>query len=105
MADRHGFHADVREAGCATVNGSLGPLTVGARSNIHRERQVLFDHYRHRLEALGNEKGTLGLIFGKAQNNFQDPAKLRRMKRATGSRPCTWGSIRRNSRCAASRRG
>jgi type I restriction enzyme M protein len=39
----------------------------------------LFDHYRHSLEALGNEKGTLGLIFGKAQNKFQDPAKLRRV--------------------------
>jgi type I restriction enzyme M protein len=27
----------------------------------------------------GQEKGTLGLIFGKAQNKFQDPAKLRRV--------------------------
>jgi len=39
----------------------------------------LFDHYRHTLEAPGTEKGTLGLIFGKAQNKFQDPAKLRRV--------------------------
>jgi type I restriction enzyme M protein len=39
----------------------------------------LFDHYRHTLEALGNEKGTLALIFSKAQNKFQDPAKLRRI--------------------------
>ena len=39
----------------------------------------LFDHYRHTLEALGAGKGTLGLIFGKAQNKFQDPAKLRRV--------------------------
>lgn len=39
----------------------------------------LFDHYRHVLEALGQQKGTLGLIFGKAQNKFQDPAKLRRV--------------------------
>jgi type I restriction enzyme M protein len=31
------------------------------------------------LEALGQQKGTLGLIFGKAQNKFQDPAKLRRV--------------------------
>jgi type I restriction enzyme M protein len=31
------------------------------------------------LEKLGQEKGTLGLIFGKAQNKFQDPAKLRRV--------------------------
>ena len=27
----------------------------------------------------GNEKGTLALIFNKAQNKFQDPAKLRRV--------------------------
>jgi type I restriction enzyme M protein len=31
------------------------------------------------LERLGQERGTLGLIFGKAQNKFQDPAKLRRL--------------------------
>jgi len=28
---------------------------------------ALFAHYRHTLEALGNEKGTLGLIFGEAK--------------------------------------
>jgi type I restriction enzyme M protein len=39
----------------------------------------LFDHYRHVLEELGKEKGTLALIFNKAQNKFQDPAKLRRV--------------------------
>jgi type I restriction enzyme M protein len=31
------------------------------------------------LERLGQERGTLGLIFGKAQNKFQDPTKLRRL--------------------------
>jgi len=39
----------------------------------------LFDHYRHTLEKLGAEKGVLQLIFTKAQNKFQDPAKLRRL--------------------------
>jgi len=39
---------------------------------------ALFDHYRHKQEALGNEKGTLALIFGKAQNKFRE-AKLRRV--------------------------
>jgi type I restriction enzyme M protein len=39
----------------------------------------LFDHYRHTLEELGSGKGTLALIYGKAQNKFQDPAKLRRV--------------------------
>jgi len=37
------------------------------------------NHYRHVLEKLGQEKGLLGLVFGKAQNKFQDPAKLRRL--------------------------
>ncbi len=32
-----------------------------------------------RWKSWGKEKGTLGLIFGKAQNKFQDPAKLRRV--------------------------
>ena len=44
-----------------------------------RDGDVLFDHYRHVLERLGTEKGLLGLIFAKAQNKFQDPAKLRRL--------------------------
>ncbi len=44
-----------------------------------RDGDSLFDHYRHLLEKLGAEKGMLGLIFGKAQNKFQDPAKLRRV--------------------------
>ena len=39
----------------------------------------LFEHYRHLLEELGKEKGMLGLIFTKAQNQFQDPVKLRRL--------------------------
>lgn len=42
-------------------------------------RDELFDHYRHTLEALGKQKGMLGLIFNKSQNKFQDPAKLRRL--------------------------
>ena len=49
------------------------------QSLIKRDGDELFDHYRHVLEALGREKGLLGLIFGKAQNKFQDPAKLRRL--------------------------
>ncbi|HVC09525.1 MAG TPA: class I SAM-dependent DNA methyltransferase [Elusimicrobiota bacterium] len=36
-------------------------------------------HYRHVLETLGKKKGMLGLIFRKAQNKIQDPAKLRRL--------------------------
>ena len=46
---------------------------------LAKDGDELFDHYRHTLEKLGAEKGTIGLIFGKAQNKFQDPAKLRRL--------------------------
>ena len=35
--------------------------------------------YRHTLEELGKRGGMLGLIFRKAQNKIQDPAKLRRL--------------------------
>src|SRR6266540_740130 len=46
---------------------------------VKKDGDELFDHYRHVLEKLGNEKGLLGLIFNKSQNKFQDPAKLRRL--------------------------
>jgi type I restriction enzyme M protein len=36
-------------------------------------------HYRHTLEELGKRTGLLGVIFRKAQNKIQDPAKLRRL--------------------------
>ena len=35
--------------------------------------------YRHILETLAKESGTLGVIFRKAQNKIQDPAKLRKL--------------------------
>lgn len=36
-------------------------------------------HYRHILEELGRGSGMLGVVFRKAQNRVQDPAKLRRL--------------------------
>jgi type I restriction-modification system DNA methylase subunit len=48
-------------------------------SLLKKDGDELFDHYRHTLEALGKQKGLLGLIFTKSQNKFQDPAKLRRL--------------------------
>ncbi len=36
-------------------------------------------HYRHILAELGREPGMLGVVFRKAQNRIQDPAKLRRL--------------------------
>ena len=44
-----------------------------------KDGDELETHYRHLLESLGKQKGMLGLIFRKAQNKIQDPAKLRRL--------------------------
>ncbi len=58
---------------------SIVPQAYGWPGLIKKDGDELFDHYRHALDALGKEKGLLGLIFNKAQNKFQDPAKLRRL--------------------------
>lgn len=58
---------------------SIVPAAYAWPSLLAKDGDALFDHYRHVLEKLGQEKGTLGLIYGKAQNKFQDPAKLRRV--------------------------
>jgi len=58
---------------------SIVPDAYGWPTLLTKDGDALFDHYRHALERLGQERGTLGLIFGKAQNKFQDPAKLRRV--------------------------
>jgi len=39
----------------------------------------LEQHYRETLSELGKQGGMLGLIFQKAQNMIQDPAKLRQL--------------------------
>jgi len=46
---------------------------------LKRDGDELEAHYRHTLETLGKEPGMLGVIFRKAQNKIQDPAKLRRL--------------------------
>jgi type I restriction enzyme M protein len=48
-------------------------------SLVSLEGEALEIHYRKTLENLGKQKGLLGLIFRKAQNKIQDPAKLRRL--------------------------
>jgi type I restriction enzyme M protein len=58
---------------------SAVPAEFSWPSLVKKDGDELFDHYRHVLEKLGNEKGLLGLIFNKSQNKFQDPAKLRRL--------------------------
>jgi hypothetical protein len=48
-------------------------------SLLARDGDELETHYRHVLEELGKRQGLLGVIFRKAQNKIQDPAKLRRL--------------------------
>lgn len=48
-------------------------------SLMERDGDELEVHYRHILETLGTHPGMLGIIFRKAQNKVQDPAKLRRL--------------------------
>src|SRR5256885_16850260 len=48
-------------------------------SLLARDGDDLETHYRHLLDTLGKRKGMLGVIFRKAQNKIQDPAKLRRL--------------------------
>jgi hypothetical protein len=71
------------------------PGKYGWPSLAEKDGDELFDHYRHTLEALGNRKGLLGLIFNKSQNKFQDPAKLRRDAEAMDQR---WRELSRRFR-------
>jgi type I restriction enzyme M protein len=59
--------------------GEVVPYGLNWQSLLDRDGDDLEVHYRHILESLGREPGTLGTIFRKAQNRIQDPAKLRRL--------------------------
>ncbi len=48
-------------------------------ANPQMEGSRLEEHYRETLSKLGQTGGMLGLIFRKAQNKIQDPAKLRQL--------------------------
>ena len=48
-------------------------------SLLEKDGDELEAHYRHLLAELGKKHGMLGVIFRKAQNRIQDPAKLRRL--------------------------
>jgi len=48
-------------------------------SLLAKDGDELEAHYRHVLETLGKQGGMLGVVFRKAQNKIQDPAKLRRL--------------------------
>ena len=58
---------------------SVVPPGVDWPSLLAKDGDALEVHYRHVLEALGKRDGMLGVIFRKAQNKIQDPAKLRRL--------------------------
>jgi type I restriction enzyme M protein len=55
------------------------PQGLDWASLLRLEGDDLETQYRHILTELGKSKGTLGVIFRKAQNKIQDPAKLRRL--------------------------
>jgi type I restriction enzyme M protein len=67
----------------AALTGEKQPIPKGYRwedlANPQMEGTKLEQHYRATLEKLGAQRGMLGLIFAKAQNKIQDPAKLRRL--------------------------
>lgn len=67
----------------AAITGKPQPIPKNFRwadlANPQMEGDRLETHYRHTLETLGKRGGMLGLIFRKAQNKIQDPAKLRRL--------------------------
>ncbi len=58
----------------------LSPTTVRGNGCWTRcEKAELEAVYRRMLETLANHPGTLGVIFRKAQNKIQDPAKLKKL--------------------------
>jgi len=63
--------------------GGNNPVPEGYRwsdlSAPHMEGAKLEKHYRSTLRHLGQQGGMLGLIFRKARNQIQDPAKLRQL--------------------------
>jgi type I restriction enzyme M protein len=55
------------------------PEGLDWKSLLDRDGDELEVQYRHVLTELGRGTGMLGVVFRKAQNRIQDPAKLRRL--------------------------
>jgi len=55
------------------------PEGLDWQSLLARDGDELEVHYRNLLTELGRRPGMLGVVFRKAQNRIQDPAKLRRL--------------------------
>lgn len=58
---------------------SVIPDKLNWQSLLKKDGDDLEVHYRHILEDLGKGTGLLGVVFRKAQNKIQDPAKLKRI--------------------------
>ncbi|ONH23944.1 HsdM family class I SAM-dependent methyltransferase [Pseudofrankia asymbiotica] len=58
---------------------ALRPVGDCWQTLLDSQGQDLENAYRDILVSLGTEPGTLGMIFRRAQNKIQDPAKLRRL--------------------------
>lgn len=58
---------------------------------IKLDGPALETHYRHTLETLAKQAGLLGVIFRKAQNQIQDPAKLERLMEMINEE--TWSGL------------
>ncbi|MFN8483221.1 MAG: class I SAM-dependent DNA methyltransferase [Anaerolineae bacterium] len=58
---------------------SVIPADLNWQSLLARDGEDLETHYRHILTELGRGSGLIPVIFRKAQNKIQDPAKLRRL--------------------------
>ena len=58
---------------------AIVPEKLDWASLVRLDGDDLDIHYRHILIELGKSPGTLGVIFRKAQNKIQDPAKLKRL--------------------------
>lgn len=58
---------------------SVIPAGLDWSSLLRLDGDELEVHYRHILTELGKHQGMLGIVFRKAQNRIQDPAKLRRL--------------------------
>lgn len=55
------------------------PKKYNWQSLLDKEGAELEAHYIETLQELGKEEGIIGVIFRKAQNKIQDPAKLRKL--------------------------
>jgi type I restriction enzyme M protein len=71
---------------------AIVPAGLDWQSLLDRDGDDLEVHYRHVLTELGRRDGALGVVFRKAQNRIQDPAKLRRLVKELIDRE-TWLSL------------